>query len=735
MQAVLEQSGDAMYSNDEQIYFSLVRQVEKQLASLPAEGLAAYQLEVDPEAKSIISAGEQGDLVGALNQVVNRYFVSSVGDEAAVRLGRLYLDRYDFVSARRVLEKALKHPDLSIPKNEVLAHIALCDLFLNDLKSAQQKSQQLLESQPELRIAQLVAEKIDDIQAGNASLSSAQINQTAKWQMPLASANRYGVGLPVNDRMLSGDLVAAFQFYFNPRVLNSRIKKQTDLGWFLSGSKARGADVEDTLMPFESRMAASSKKHGWRPTGTLLFGPDEVYVKTTEEMVALKMSELPINTQESLGAVVSEQMVSWRSLWKNVFKIDSGTTVRSGIVVRFGQVVRPDRGAASKLNASTPTSISEVQTYGDTIAAQFSIHDGVLYSIEGKRKDGMRGRVSSPRQKVQYGQSFTRARDNYLVAYDATQGGKVLWSLPRQTEKDEDAVIINEDVEPAKFLEQGGLMGAPVGYQESIIAPVNQNGSIWIYAFDPNDEGATIWKSHLCDEPAAGANPWSAINVSIDGSDVLVSCGLGVVFVLDAASGQIRIARRYQRSQVFDRYLGARNWPGTKKMSFSQGWSSDTIIPFGRQLICFCSDAKAIESIDRETGKTLWKEGFDFNFVSRKIDYLLGVYDGVLYAAGPETVVAFNLKTGKLLWGGDDLLDGDVSLGKGILTPQGIFIPAGKRILQFDLRPKNPDTLIKPVRDIAVDLGGAEVGNLFSDGNRFWVHGGNRIYALEAKPE
>ena len=188
MQAVLEQSGDAMYSNDEQIYFSLVRQVEKQLASLPAEGLAAYQLEVDPEAKSIISAGEQGDLVGALNQVVNRYFVSSVGDEAAVRLGRLYLDRYDFVSARRVLEKALKHPDLSIPKNEVLAHIALCDLFLNDLKSAQQKSQQLLESQPELRIAQLVAEKIDDIQAGNASLSSAQINQTAKWQMPLASA-------------------------------------------------------------------------------------------------------------------------------------------------------------------------------------------------------------------------------------------------------------------------------------------------------------------------------------------------------------------------------------------------------------------------------------------------------------------------------------------------------------------------------------------------------------------
>ena len=144
MQAVLEQSGDTLFSNDEQIYFSLVRQVEQLLAGLPAEGLAAYRLEADAEARAIISAGEEGDLEAALNQVVGRYFISSVGDEAAVRLGRLYLDQYDFVSARRVLEKALQHPDLSIDKNQIMSHVALCDLFLNDLKSADQSTQQLL---------------------------------------------------------------------------------------------------------------------------------------------------------------------------------------------------------------------------------------------------------------------------------------------------------------------------------------------------------------------------------------------------------------------------------------------------------------------------------------------------------------------------------------------------------------------------------------------------------------
>ena len=96
MQAVLERSGDALYSDDEWVYFSLARQVEQQLAALPEEGLAAYRIEADAEARAMIAAGERGDLANALSQVVSRYFVSSVGDEAAVRLGRLYFGSIRF---------------------------------------------------------------------------------------------------------------------------------------------------------------------------------------------------------------------------------------------------------------------------------------------------------------------------------------------------------------------------------------------------------------------------------------------------------------------------------------------------------------------------------------------------------------------------------------------------------------------------------------------------------------
>ena len=733
MQAVLERSGNSLFSNDDQTYFSLVRQVEQQLAAMPPEGLAAYRLEADAEALALVAAGERGDLAGALKQVVDKFFISSLGDDAAFRLGRLYLDQYDFISAQRVLEKALTHPDLSVQKSELLSHIAVCDLFLNDLKAAQEKSQQVTKDAPDLRIARLVADEVENIESGGDSLSSVRQSPTTAWKMPLASEHRYGVGLPVNERMLGGDLVASFQYIYDLAQPASRAGG----GEILAGSSASGIVAKKSQTDNEKRMLSKRTQHGWRPTGMLLFGPDEVYLKTGQDMLALKKSKLPMQTKARgpLALVDDDPAISWRSLWKNLFEVDKGTSYRAAIGGRFGRVVLPNRrGVSTPIKNTTPTSVSEVQVFGDDIAAQFSMHNGVLYSIEGK-VIGDRARTVI-RQRITYGQNVTRVRTNRLVAYDANEEGKVLWSLPKEPVEviqANDVPLEDVDVEPSRFLEQGGFMGAPVGFKNSIIVPVNLNASIWLYAFDPNDSGATLWKTHLCDQPSTGANPWSAINVSVDGSNVLVSGGLGVVFVLDAATGQIRIARRYERGGKLDEVTGSSRWPGAKKTDFTIGWSSDTIVPYGRQMICFCSDAKEIESIDRESGKTLWTS--DFKLVSQKLDYLLGVYDGVLYAAGPKTIVAIDLATGQHTWGGDDLFDEKVSLGKGVLTPQGIFVPVEDKILQFNLTPEKLTTTPDPVRSIAVDLGGAEVGNLFSDGERFWVHGGNRIYALEAKPE
>ena len=81
------------------------------------------------------------------------------------------------------------------------------------------------------------------------------------------------------------------------------------------------------------------------------------------------------------------------------------------------------------------------------------------------------------------------------------------------------------------------------------------------------------------------------------------------------------------------------------------GWSSDEVIPYGNQMICFCSDTNMINAYDIATGKSLWYVEMA-PIGMNKLDYILGIQSDILYLAGPETVLAFDLKSeGMMLLG------------------------------------------------------------------------------------
>ena len=82
-----------------------------------------------------------------------------------------------------------------------------------------------------------------------------------------------------------------------------------------------------------------------------------------------------------------------------------------------------------------------------------------------------------------------------------------------------------------------------------------------------------------------------------------------------------------------------------------------------------------------------------------------------------------------MTWGGMPLFDGKKSCGRGVLTPDGIYMPIEDSIWKFALECKTSEAT--KVAASHVELGiDAPVGNLYSDGKRIWIHGGNRIYAL-----
>jgi outer membrane protein assembly factor BamB len=303
-----------------------------------------------------------------------------------------------------------------------------------------------------------------------------------------------------------------------------------------------------------------------------------------------------------------------------------------------------------------------------------------------------------------------------------------LWKLPRE-ESAKEVAAFNDEAGESEWLESGGFMAAPVGFGDFVIVPVNNGGAISIHALDPQSGGKTVWQSFLCDEPETGSVPWAAIELSLEGSDLFVNCGMGVVFVLDPATGTVRFAKRYKRVGQADNFGRRSGWT-VNRLNFD-GWSSDIVIPYGKQMVCFSSDTDSIEALDRNTGELIWRT--EMSPVGFKVDYIIGVYEDVLYAGGFETVVAYDLKgQGRMIWGTEQMFDGRQSLGRGIVTPKGIYLPVEDRIYQLSLKGRKGRAEV--LKQVHVDLGtNAPVGNLYSDGERFWVHGANRLYMLDAK--
>jgi outer membrane protein assembly factor BamB len=270
-------------------------------------------------------------------------------------------------------------------------------------------------------------------------------------------------------------------------------------------------------------------------------------------------------------------------------------------------------------------------------------------------------------------------------------------------------------------------MSAPISFGEWVIVPVNQGGAISIFALDPKQDGKTVWSSFLCDEPESGAEPCSPIHLSIEGSDLFVCTGMGVVFVLDPSTGMVRFAKRYKRKGREDDFSRRHGW--TVNRLLYSGWTSDLVIPYGRQMICFASDSDMIFALDRNTGEMIWRT--EMNPVGYQVDHVLGIHEDVLYAAGQETVIAYDLLgEGRMIWGADQMFDGKSATGAGVVTSQGLFIPVDKSIYHFSL--SSAAAPGKLVKKIGVDLGtGAPVGNLYSYENTLWVHGGNRLYQVK----
>lgn len=735
-QAVLERSGDSLYTEDDTNYYSISDQIERILAQLPADALAIYRVTADASARQILTEAKNPNDIAALMRVAGNFFISSEGDDAAYRLGCLYLDQHDFSGALRIFKKiATQHPDPTVSLDEVYARIAICEAFMGNNDQAQK-------TLATGRGFGADSAAIDAVERSLESLvppTDLREQVLGRWETIHGNSRRLAAMPALPESTFDQDQYAAWQFFVEPRD-ERYVRKADTVGKVLLGAECLEDYASKTRNPVEKRMMTEWVKNDWRPAGHLLFDQDHMYFKGPADLVAFDRKKISVgiaqtDLAEKNGKNEIADFASWRSIWRNVFEVNPATAKkeqRASAQMR----IRMRRGdnLALKL-ASVLNIVPRSMHFGDRIHQQMSMHNGIVYTIEGKSFNDRNSHSTTRSHGSHWNLHYRRVRSNFLTAYEA-KTGRMLWRLPRVNEPeapgyDPKKKGATDSEAPELWLSSGGMMGSPIAFANLLIVPVNQNGAVYLYGIDPENEGRTVWSSFLCDEPESGSVISSPINLTIDGSDLFAVSGTGVLFAVDPTTGKIRFAKRYSRAGEEENMQRSRAHI-TPRINFD-GWSSDTIIPNGRELICFCSDADSIFAIDRNDGSLIWKTGL--RPYGEKVDYIIGASGDLLFLGGKKTIIAIDLSAeGYVAWGGEPLFEGESSLGRGMVTPQGVFMPVGNAIWRFALDAKKGRGNV--LNQVEVFLGtGSPVGNLYSDGQRMWVHGASRLYALAPKRE
>jgi outer membrane protein assembly factor BamB/tetratricopeptide (TPR) repeat protein len=715
-QAVIDESGDSWIESEraKDAYVPLRHLVETTIARADPEAREAYRQNADGEARAMLARTTPANEREVLTNVVRRFFMSSLGDDAACRLGGLALDQGDFLTAIRMFSRTLEeHPDPDVSRGDLALRLAVATARAGDPKQARDYLDAIDPAAPAAPARQtlaMVSRIIEQITAAHDTASP-----TGSWPMAGGSSSRRGAMAAIElaaGTNLTDKATFQFDLVFPPSGVNPQ------LAMYGIGRQNPG----DATVSRESLVARWREK-GWRPAGAPLLQEGRIYVKTPDDLVCID-SEHP-----GRGPL-------WRTAWRNDYTLDSRAVWMAAVATG-----NPQMAAAL---GERPRNAAEAFFFDDRVHHSLSIIGDTIYTLEGRRRSRLGADESAGpgMSGGMIGGGFRMvprsSRLNWLAAFDA-RTGKARWRrdaadetappveppIPTEPDTDSDVTFapIVSTVVPSPAAGStsdepgGGFLAAPVECGGLLVVPVAADGAVFLCGLSPTD-GSTRWRTRLCDEPAAGSSPSTPAGVSIEGQTAYVVCGSGAVFAVDATSGERLWTKRYPRQQK-PQSPTAIMWGRQTNVEYD-GWDDDVAIPLGRHLVVMASDSDWLFAVDRRTGAFLWQSPRVSPF-GHAAEYYLGSIGRRLFVAGRGIVRGYDIPSGRLVW--ESTLDS--SHGRGCVTADAILVPAKDSVLMFD-----PETG-KPQGRLGISLvSGDPLGNLFSDGKRLWTLSANRLHEL-----
>ncbi len=618
LQHLIDTAGDALATEDHLVYHPVRRKAERLLADMPDVGLETYRAEVDGLAQALLGTRGRSRDEEALRIVADRFFLSSRGDEAAFVLGCLYLDQHQYLRARRIFLRILRHhPAPSVPEAAILLRLALACGRSGDAEGARDAWDKLQGRQVGLPPEALAAVRREALGQPASATQAAQRPATAT--LPAADGRFPDLPAELLERP-RGLCTVASQFEFSLAPVRSNVRVHIAGQTVRTGTQGLGAMRDHLLARWE--------QCGWFPTGELRFRDGCAYFKAA-------------------GGVVCLETRTGKVRWESKPPQPPKTTRSS--YVSF---------SSSSFRTGMPTQAHEIPLFGDRVAKQVGLLGDALYHIA-EHHQAHWARTSVVAVVVVNGKRVVRqakqvSQGNRLVALDA-RTGKLRWQRGRTLDE-------KDPLRAVRFL------SLPVPCGGRLLAVVENRSELSLVALEP-ETGELAWRTFLCAYTAPMRAPWYGVGLARHGSEVYVSTGQGVVLALDGIDGSIRWASRYER-QFHD--------GGTRSILYGRavmGWQENRVFPLGGRLVVLPSDAERILTFDAHSGLMLRA------LAATGMRYCLGLADGSLFVGSDSKVRRIAFPAGKVVWE-LELPGGRRACGRGFLTDDALYLPSGRHLVR-----------------------------------------------------
>lgn len=590
LQRAIDTHGDALTFTPQGHYLQTRRAAERVLAgwarSAPG-ALRAYRVEADASAKALIGDGPPVSADEAkLREVVDRYMLSRLGDDAALALAGLLIDRGDHAEALGLLRRLagergseLLHPDPSVSTIGVWARTAVAASGIGDRRQAAHALAALREARaPDALIAALTRRLPAEADAGTDESAPAQLERPAA---------------------AGGAADATFEPLW--RADAGQPYDRVAAAFAVPGRGAPGP---------RSRLARRWREEGWRPTTAVRFAGDRMLFRAGIELVCIDPA-------------------TGRRQWTTTLAADQRPSPPRLLVTN-----------PSPTNNPRPERPGEILLFGDELSAAFTVDDRRAYVVE-PIIDNERVVIHRGRRIIPVGNFAVALPGNRLTAIDL-RDGSVLWRAAIPSEQARGSRSKLHANLPTHIIAE------PVVWNDRLLTVVDDQGEVALAALR-RDDGRLLWRRTLCVHAPDNATDWAPSRLAIDGSTVYLATGRGLVLAADAATGRLIWGYPYHRGEgngedVIQRAVAAAvddGWHENRALLAGR-----TVVATGadarRLMLLDAATGRPLE-LERERDSTR-------RVKADQLRYIVGQADGRLYIGGTNRIHCFNVEDRTFSW-------------------------------------------------------------------------------------